>query len=167
MIVLIITTGGTFDKTYSEHTGKLENTHPCVEQLIDQHLRLPDMHIAYKHLFNKDSLDMQDSDFEAVLKQVRASVHFYEAIIIIHGTDLMATTANLLLQNLPSPPCPIVLTGSMTPASCQRSDALQNLTESFMTARLKPPGVYISFHSQVFTPPDVEKDYQEKTFKKL
>ena len=53
---------------------------------------------------------------------------------------------------------PIVLTGAMAPLGFERSDALQNLTESLLALRLLAPGVYIVSHNQVFPIGNVRKD---------
>ena len=38
----------------------------------------------------------------------------------------------------------------MVPLGFENSDALQNLTESLIAARLLAPGVYVVMHNQIF-----------------
>jgi L-asparaginase len=58
----------------------------------------------------------------------------------------------------------VVLTGAMTPLGFERSDGLQNLTESLMAARLLGPGVFVAMHGQVFPTDRVRKDRELATF---
>ena len=57
----------------------------------------------------------------------------------------MLQTAQELENNLPELDVPIILTGAMTPLGFDRSDGLQNLTESLLAAKLLPPGVHWSY----------------------
>jgi L-asparaginase len=59
---------------------------------------------------------------------------------------------------------PIVLTGAMTPLGFEKSDGLQNLTESLLAARLLRPGVYLVIHNQVFPIDRVRKDRKRARF---
>jgi L-asparaginase len=64
----------------------------------------------------------------------------------------------------PSPPVPIILTGAMSPLGFEKSDGLQNLTESLFAARVLAPGVFIVIHGQVFPVAHVRKDRDRGTF---
>jgi L-asparaginase len=46
----------------------------------------------------------------------------------------------------------------------EKSDGLQNLTESLLAARLLPPGVYLVSHNQVFPIDRVRKDRKRARF---
>jgi L-asparaginase len=59
---------------------------------------------------------------------------------------------------------PIILTGAMTPLGFEGSDALQNLTESLLAARLLSSGVFVVMHGQVFPVGRVLKDKDKATF---
>jgi L-asparaginase len=52
----------------------------------------------------------------------------------------------------------------MTPLGFEKSDGLQNLTESLFAARVLGPGVYIVMHGQVFPAGAVRKDRDRSTF---
>ncbi len=52
---------------------------------------------------------------------------------------------------------PIILTGAMTPLGFESSDGLQNLTESFLAARVVAPGIYVVMHNHVFPVDRVRK----------
>ena len=70
----------------------------------------------------------------------------------------MVETGLFLKQRLPDLPVPIIFTGAMTPLGFERSDGLQNLTESLLAARLLPPGIWLVIHNQVFPIDGVRKD---------
>ena len=62
---------------------------------------------------------------------------------------------------------PVVLTGAMSPLGFERSDGLQNLTESLMAATILKPGVYVVMHSQVFEVGKTLKDRERATFVRI
>ena len=51
----------------------------------------------------------------------------------------------------------------MTPLGFEGSDALQNLTESLLAARLLSAGVFVVMHGQVFPVSQVRKDKDKAT----
>lgn len=158
MKIHLVTTGGTIEKIYSEQSGQVVNLTARIDRYL-QLLRLPDSQIEVTPLMNKDSLEMTGDDRELVFAVVRAKVA--EApVVITHGTDTMVDTGRLLKSRLiETLKFPIVLTGAMTPLGFERSDGLQNLTESLFAARTLTPGVYIVMHGQVF---DVERTRKDR-----
>lgn len=158
----LVTTGGTIEKIYSEQTGQVENLGAKIDRYL-HHLRLPDLQIEVTPLMNKDSLEMTAEDRELVLAVVK--VKAAEApVVITHGTDTMVETGKLLKQRLTGPRHPIVMTGAMTPLGFERSDGLQNLTESLFAARVLGPGVWIVMHNQVFDVDCARKDREHARF---
>jgi L-asparaginase len=162
MKVNLVTTGGTIEKIYSEQSGQVENLGAKIDRYL-HHLRLPDLHIEITPLMNKDSLEMTAEDRELVLAVVR--VKAAEApVVITHGTDTMVETGKLLKSRLSPLRYPIILTGAMTPLGFERSDGLQNLTESLFAARVLDPGVWIAMHNQVFDVDRARKDRENARF---
>jgi L-asparaginase len=158
----LITTGGTIEKIYSEQSGQVENLTAKIDRYLHQ-LRLPDAQIEVVPLMNKDSLEMTGEDRELVLDAVKARI--YQApVVITHGTDTMVETGRLLKQKLTNVKHPVILTGAMTPLGFERSDGLQNLTESLFAARVLPPGVWIVMHGQVFDVDHARKDREHSRF---
>lgn len=157
----LISTGGTIEKIYSETTGSVVN----LESKIDRYLkllRLPDAEIDAISVMNIDSLEMTQEDRERVLEVVRERLD--APVVITHGTDTMVETGCLLKRRLGTVPVPIVLTGAMTPLGFERSDGLQNLTESLLAARLLPAGIWLVMHNQVFAIDRVRKDRENSRF---
>jgi L-asparaginase len=163
MKIHLLSTGGTIEKIYSEQTGKVENLGTKIDRYLRM-LRLPDAEIETQHLMNKDSLDMTDEDRAVVLDAVGRALPDRVPIVITHGTDTMVETGLFLKSKLHWLETPIVFTGAMTPLGFERSDGLQNLTESLLAARILPGGIWLVMHNQVFAIDRVRKDRELARF---
>ena len=159
----VLCTGGTLEKAYSEATGSVRNLHDKIDNYL-RRLRLPGLKISTLRLMNKDSLEMTAADRERILRAVENTLRRPAPIVITHGTDTMVETGLFLKTRLPRLAAPIILTGAMTPLGFEGSDGLQNLTESFLAARLLQPGVYVIMHNQVFPIDHVRKDRKRVRF---
>lgn len=148
----IIATGGTFDKHYDEIVGKLTFSASHLPEVI-QRARIT-MQIELEQLPLLDSLDMQNADRQQVLASCKCSRS--NAIVIIHGTDTMRETAEVLgAAKLTKA---IVLTGAMIPYEIANSDALFNFGFACGVAQYLPHGVYVAMNGQVFAWDNVQKD---------
>ena len=163
MNITILTTGGTIEKTYNERDGSLKNYHTILPRMLTG-LRLPDLNISHEQVVLKDSLEMTEDDRQRVLAAARRSLPISDVIVILHGTDTMAETGELLSRELTDLRIPVILTGAMRPYEFRDSDALQNVTESLLAARLVLPGVYVVMHNRVLRFPGVVKDRETLTF---
>lgn len=163
--VLIMTTGGTIEKSYDEFDGSLANRESQIRDRILKRLRLPYTKISVFSLMAKDSLHMTDYDRTLILKTIETHLPKKKPIVILHGTDTMAKTATLVFEKLNDElEVPIVFTGAMKPMGFEDSDAAQNVTEALLAAKVMKPGVYISFHNKVFELPNVRKNKEKRTF---
>lgn len=77
-------------------------------------------------------------------------------IVITHGTDTMAETAEVLGNGVQGKT--IILCGAMIPYSFGFSDAQFNLGAAVMAAQLLPEGVYIAMNGRIFTWENVKKN---------
>ncbi len=161
--IYLITTGGTIEKAYNEQAGAVENISNKIAQYLSQ-LRLPDADVRVIPLMNKDSLEMSAEDRAGLVRQVQRLLPEHSPIVITHGTDTMVQSGLEIRKAIPSPEFPIILTGAMAPLGFERSDGLQNLTESLFAARLARPGVYVGMHGQLFPVERVRKDRERATF---
>jgi L-asparaginase len=162
--VIIITTGGTIEKTYNEFDGSLENRGTSIKNRILSKMRLPYTNIMVHPILSKDSLYMNDEDRALIAATVKEDMQKSCPIVILHGTDTMHITAEYCYNVLGTPKVPVVFTGAMIPMGFDDSDAAQNVTEALHSAKLLQPGFYISFHNQVFTVPKVRKNKEKGTF---
>jgi L-asparaginase len=166
--IVLITTGGTIEKTYDEASGSLDNRRSIVGTML-RRLRLDDAAISINQLMSKDSLFMDDNDRDRIVAAVNlamAGMPTPRGIVILHGTDTLERTGEVLHSRIESPKAPIVLTGAMRPFEMKRSDALQNLTEAIFACSVLTPGVYCVAHGQSLPFPGVVKDRDRGTFVK-
>lgn len=174
--IALVTTGGTIEKTYDEQTGELSNRYSIVRRMLGE-LRLEDTEIAIREVLSKDSLELTSADRGRILDAVRELGAEHDApaggaagdgalrgIVVLHGTDTLDQTGELLHAALRGVRVPIVLTGAWRPFEMKSSDALQNLTESIFATGVLAPGVYCVAHGQVLRFPGVRKDRERKTF---
>lgn len=162
--VTIITTGGTIEKTYDEFDGSLENRGTFIKNRILSKLRLPYTSIHVLPLISKDSLYMDDTDRELICKTVATESSKGAPIVVIHGTDTMAHTAQYCFERIKNLKIPVIFTGAMIPLGFEDTDATQNVTEALLSAKLLKAGFYISFHNQIFEVPHVQKNKEKRTF---
>lgn len=162
--VILITTGGTIEKTYNEFDGSLENRGTSIKNRILSKMRLPYTNILVHPVLSKDSLYMTDEDRQLIAETIQAQMKQNFPIVILHGTDTMHVTAEYCHKVIGQPSVPVVLTGAMIPMGFDDTDASQNVTEALLAAKLLPPGFYISFHNQVFKCPQVRKNKDKGTF---
>ena len=163
--VIIVTTGGTIEKSYSEFDGSLRNRQSQLKKRLLSRLRLPHREVVLKEAMAKDSLDMTDEDRAKILDLVVTQcLPMKSPVLILHGTDTMEVTARYFFDKLPQPEVPIIFTGAMKPVGYEDSDALQNFTEAMMASHLVLPAIYISFHNQLFKVPKVKKNRKLRTF---
>src|SRR3569833_567376 len=109
MSIRIFITGGTFDKEYNELTGQLYFKDSQLPEMLELGRNLVPVEI--RTLMMVDSLEMTDDDRELIAEHCMKSPE--TKIIITHGTDTMAETAQLLAGKTKNKP--IVLSGAMVP----------------------------------------------------
>jgi L-asparaginase len=161
MTLRILATGGTFDKHYNELNGTLGFADSHVPELLKR-CRLT-IDVALEQLPLMDSLDMVDADRARILAACQDAPE--QAIVIIHGTDTMPQTAQVVgPANLGKT---IVLTGAMIPYEIANSDALFNLGFAAGVAQALPPGVYVAMNGQIFAWDNVQKNKAAGVFQPL
>lgn len=169
--IVLITTGGTIEKTYDELTGELVNRRSIVHRMLRE-LRIEGVELEVVELMSKDSLDMVEGDRDRVVEAVRKAVERHDpagpdalaGVVILHGTDTLTDTGLRLHEAFPDPAVAVVLTGAMRPFEMKRSDALQNLTEGVFACRALPPGIYCVAHGRALPFPGVRKNRDLGTF---
>jgi len=151
--ILIINTGGTFNKIYDPIKGDLmvDKGSNALEQLSEKWL----CDLKILNIIGKDSLDMSNHDRLELLATISHSS--YEYIIIIHGTDTMDITAEYLSDG-DCQKC-IVFTGAMVPYSIDPVEATANLCSAYgYINALKKSGIYIAMNGVMDVYEKVRKD---------
>ncbi|QJE00172.1 asparaginase [Massilia forsythiae] len=153
MTLRIIATGGTFDKHYNELNGVLGFAESHLPEVIKRsRMTVP---VELETLPLLDSLEMQDADRQRVLASVQAAPE--SAIVIVHGTDTMRETAEVLGAAAASGKT-IVFTGAMIPYAIANSDALFNFGFACGVAQVLPAGVYVAMNGKIFSWDNVSKN---------
>lgn len=104
----------------------------------------------YEYSPLKDSSNMDMGDWITIASDIEKYYNYYDAFIILHGTDTMAYTASalsFLLENLGKT---VILTGSQVPFSELRNDAYDNFLGALTIAgHYVIPEVTLFFRSRL------------------
>ena len=162
--VVIVSTGGTIEKTYDPRAESLANAGSVLDHMLAT-LRLPDLEIERVALMDKDSLEMTADDHQTIAARARAEAARAEVdgVVVVHGTSRLAVSGETAHAG-GRPASPIVFTGAMRPYAVRDSDAMQNLTEALFAARTLAPGVYVALHGRALAFPGPVKDEGALTF---
>ncbi len=160
MLITFITTGGTIDKVYFDAKSAYE----VGETVIEHVLRQGEVGFDYRiqQLMRKDSLDLTQEDRALIRQAVETTAG--DRIVITHGTDTMVDTARSL-AGLDGKV--IVLTGSLSPARFQGSDADFNIGLAVAAVQSLPAGVYIAMNGLIFDAHKVRKNREANRFEYL
>ncbi len=160
-MIRIFITGGTFDKTYDEITGRLTfgDTH------LGEMLRLgrSRVEVSVRTLMMIDSLEMTDEDRQIIVHNCEQCDE--SRLVITHGTDTIVETAAALARGVPGKT--IVLTGAMVPYAFGSSDGLFNLGSALSFAQVLRPGVYIAMNGRHFAWDRVRKNREAGVFEEI
>jgi L-asparaginase len=119
--MLILNTGGTFNKIYNKLNGELEV--PYNNSAIDEILENYSLEYDIAGVVYKDSLDMDAHDRKILADIIMESDD--DTFIMIHGTDTMHITAEFLNEIFDDRK--IILVGAMKPFSIDKIEASFNL----------------------------------------
>ncbi len=123
--ILIINTGGTFNKVYNPLTGNLDiDSHGDALKSIAEHW-LRDFKMI--NIIGKDSLDINEKDRELMVRTIKE--HKEQTIMIVHGTDTIDKTAHHL--DLAQLNREIILTAAMVPYSINPIEATANFASAY------------------------------------
>jgi L-asparaginase len=157
--ILIINTGGTFNKVYNPKSGMLDinNTSHHLDEIASKWLC--DFKII--NIIGKDSLDMTMPDREVIVSCINNASQSH--IIIVHGTDTMdITAAHLASMDLDKY---ILITGSMVPYSIDPVEATANLSCAYgFLQNLQHKDIYISMNAHIQKYDKIQKDRTKGKF---
>ena len=150
--ILLLVTGGTFDKEYNELTGALYFKSTHVGDMLQ--LGRCRLNTEIENLMMIDSLEMTGADRETILTRCRKAKSKH--IVITHGTDTMQQTAAVLGKAKLNKT--IILTGAMIPYKFGSSDGMFNLGCALAFVQVLSPGVYVAMNGRYFPWNDVRKN---------
>lgn len=157
--ILLISTGGTFNKVYDPSNGELlvDKTASALVTIADKWL----CRFEIINIIGKDSLYINNQDRLQLLATIEDST--FDDIIIIHGTDSMNITAKYLADG--DLEKRIVLTGAMVPYSIDPVEATANLASAFgYLQTLNKDGVYIVMNGICGLHSKIKKDRKNAKF---
>ena len=161
MAIKILVTGGTFDKEYNELTGELYFNKTHLHEML--RLGRSRLTLKIKTIMMRDSLHITPEDSQRILQECyNAKEH---KILITHGTDKMAHTAQVLAQSINNKT--IVLTGAIIPYAFGSSDGMFNLGSALAFVQTLPPGVYISMNGRIFQGDNARKNTTNGNFEEI
>jgi len=156
----IITTGGTIDKLYFDDLSDYKIGKPIIGELLNTY------HVGFDFevvpLLKKDSIYITDEDRELIKNVIEKSdeSHF----LITHGTDTMIETAQYLK---PVKDKTIVMTGALTPARFNSTDAIFNIGCAVAAVQTQPAGVWVIMNGLVWNPEKVRKNRKANRFEEV
>jgi L-asparaginase len=151
--MLILNTGGTFNKRYNEVSGELEV--PYDNYALEKILSSVDSDYNLAGVVYKDSLDMDANDRKILANIIIESTD--EKFLIVHGTDTINLTAEFLDEIFDDKI--IVLTGAMKPFEIDKVEATLNfgMAYGFLKSEEKK-GVYICMNGHIEPWNTIEKN---------
>lgn len=157
--ILIISTGGTFNKVYDPIKGEfvIDKSSQALEEIASKWL----CEFEILNIIGKDSLEMTNQDRLELLATISHSD--YHSILIVHGTDTMDLTASYLADaDLEKS---IVITGAMVPYSVDPVEATANLASAFgYINALQKEGIFIAMNGVIGSYDKVKKDRSKGRF---
>ncbi|MEA3227479.1 MAG: asparaginase domain-containing protein [Campylobacterota bacterium] len=139
--MLILNSGGTFNKRYNLRTGELDVPYDnnAIEKILESYT--PNYDLA--GVVYKDSLEIDSNDRKMLTNIIMESTD--DSFIIVHGTDTMDITAEFLDSIFEDRK--IVLVGAMKPFEIDNVEATLNLGVAIGFLNAQPEnGIYISMN---------------------
>ncbi len=157
--MLIISTGGTFNKIYDPIKGELSvNAESLsIKEIADKWLTK----LNITNIIGKDSMDMDDTDRKLLADTISQAAK--QKIIVIHGTDTMDQSAKYIDEKNCNKV--VVFCGSMVPFSVDPVEATANLASAIgYAAATGEAGVYIAMNGIFGKYTEVIKDRKAGKF---
>lgn len=158
--ILILNTGGTFNKRYNPLKGELEVPQDGIA--VESILRYC-YNTSYEllNIIHKDSLEMSEEDRELIVQTIQASSA--RKVLIVHGTDTMDVTATFLALHVKDKI--ITLTGAMVPFSIDTVEATANFMMALGDLHVREKnGVYLAMHGAIASHGTIYKNRQKGIF---
>lgn len=155
--IIVISAGGTIDSAAVGGKISLSHSHGIIDRYCEK-FNIDKSAFDCRSVINVLSENMQISDLQRLVDYLYdvlgtlpsdSEKSEYSGIIITHGTDTLAFTANLLGIIFSHTKLPIIITGSNLPPNEENSDAFDNIKLCCDFIRLGLPGVYVAFNGKI------------------
>ncbi len=142
--MLILNSGGTFNKRYNPLNGELEV--PYDNYAVEQILKSMDTKFDMAGVVYKDSLEMDAHDRKMLANIIQESKD--DTFIIIHGTDTIHLSAEFFHEVFQDKK--IILTGAMRPFEIDKVESSLNLGLAIgFSKSLTEYGIYICMSGHI------------------
>lgn len=167
--IRILGTGGTIAGTAKNKTqtsgyeaGK-KNIGELLQEVLPDFNLPKHIHVSAQDVFQIDSKDLTDSHWLTLAQTVSNELEKEEVhgVVITHGTDTLAATSFFLNMTVHSKK-PIVIVGSMRPATAISSDGPMNLNAAIRVAKSHKSignGVMVMANDKIYSASDVAKKH--------
>ena len=164
--VIVVDTGGTFNKRYRPIDGALavEEGSVAARAILDS--AHENVEIDWLQPVCKDSLEMTDTDREKVVVALSQALKQTSGapVVVIHGTDTIHLTGEVLATTFPE--SRIVLTGAMRPFEIDPVESALNLGLAMGFVQSSPAaGVYVAMSGLVRPLERLVKDRRAGVFR--
>ena len=157
--ILVINTGGTFNKVYNPLTGNLDIDTEGKALVNLQKIWLTEFKII--NIIGKDSLGMTNEDRETIFETIQENLE--KRVVVIHGTDTIDITAHYL--NEKKLKRKIILTGAMMPYAINPIEATANFSSAYgYIMNCSKKGVYIGMNGKIENHKRVTKNKEKGYF---
>ncbi|MEW5839177.1 MAG: asparaginase domain-containing protein [Pseudomonadota bacterium] len=159
--VLVLNTGGTFNKRYDPIGGDLfvARDDQAVEAALAQFRG--NLACRVQGLIYKDSLEMDEEDRALLAREIAAATETH--VLVVHGTDTMSLSADAVAKCCPEKR--IVFSGAMTPYAFAPQEGAMNLALGMgWLLSGDTPEVRIAMHGLVLPYAQIVKDRQNGVF---
>lgn len=163
--LIIINTGGTFNKIYEPLTGQLNvsQNNNTIKEILKKVYK-DEAKIKVDGLIYKDSLEINKQDRRNILNYIKTCNE--TKIILIHGTDTMKKTAKVLSKFINNKI--IIFVGAMEPYSIEQveSSATLFMAIGFLENSKKDSrdGVFICMNGLIKEHYKIKKNYAKGVF---
>ena len=164
MKILILNTGGTFNKIYDPIRGELTvpQSNRAIESILNSLPAYCDR-VTVNGIIFKDSLEMNSKDREALFRMISEAKTDY--IVVVHGTDTMDISAEYISDRVNDKK--IVFTGAMVPFSIDKVEATANLASALTALPFLSNGVYISMQGHLLSYYEISKNRELGIFERI
>lgn len=157
--MLILNSGGTFNKRYNEIEGTLDI--PYDNYALEKILSSTNSIYQQAGVVYKDSLEMTFEDRKMIASVISESKE--DSFIIVHGTDTMHLTAEFLNEIFEDRK--IIITGAMKPFEIDNIESTLNLGMAIGFLQAEPQnGVYITMNGLLSSWDKIAKNRVEGKF---
>lgn len=161
--ILLILTGGTIVQSNKDGMLLIDEKakNPNILDKINNNKEKLNLNkIDLSNLFKLDSSNITPVYWNKIIEEIKNNYDFYDAFIVLHGTDTLSYTCSAISYAMSNINKPIIFTGSQVPFDSIGSDAEMNIENAIRIAtqeEIELKGVICVFASHIICGTRVKK----------